>query len=188
VVVFVTHSHVDHFDPIIHGWRETVSDIRYFFGWEVEEAPGCHSLPAPRACIRQEDLTIHTVNSHHSGVPEVAFLVQVDGLTLFHGGDYQGRMSRSPQHQVVEDMAYLRTLVDGVDLMFLGAWAGDPNRAVLRGLPPRVVFPMHDRKREERYLAFAAELADLGFTAPVTCPARRGDRFQYRNGEVTHLD
>ena len=36
VVVFVTHSHVDHYDPLILEWRRSVARIRYVFGWQPE--------------------------------------------------------------------------------------------------------------------------------------------------------
>lgn len=39
-------------------------------------------------------MVIHTGPSGHADVPEAAFLVQVDGLTLFFAGDDQGKLTR----------------------------------------------------------------------------------------------
>jgi L-ascorbate metabolism protein UlaG (beta-lactamase superfamily) len=181
VTVFVTHSHVDHYDKIILSWQDKIQKIRYVFGWQMDEGPGRYSLPGPRDELQIEGLRIYTVNSHHSGVPEVAFLVQADGLTLFHGGDYQGRMARGEPSNAAADMRHLKTKVNVVDLLFIGAWTGDPYLDVLRGLEPRVIFPMHDRKREERYITFAEDLRKLGFTQPVVCPTKRGDHFKFRD-------
>ena len=36
VSVFVTHSHVDHYDEIIFSWEKVVKNIRYFFGWKAK--------------------------------------------------------------------------------------------------------------------------------------------------------
>jgi L-ascorbate metabolism protein UlaG (beta-lactamase superfamily) len=184
VTVFVSHEHVDHYDPVILAWRETVPDIRYVFGWGFEEGPGRHCLATHRTQLALDGLSIRTVNSHHAGVPESAFLVEVDGLALFHAGDYQGRPGRGEPSRAVADMAWLRESAPSVDLLFLGAWTGDPYLDVIRGLEPGVIFPMHDRQREERYRDFAETLRGLGFAVPVVCPARRGDRFTLAGGVV----
>ncbi|MFH1842508.1 MAG: hypothetical protein ABIF77_04825 [bacterium] len=136
VTVFVTNSHLDRYDEIILGWQEQIENIRYIFGWQVEEGPGRYSLPASRAELELAGLSIHTVNSHHSGVAEVGYLIQADGLVLFHAGDYQGRMGRGEPSNAVADMRYLRTKADRVDLLFLGAWTGD-----LSGQTGRLVRP-----------------------------------------------
>ena len=87
VRVFVTHSHTDHYDSVIYSWEETIPDIEYFFGWQASENPQYHYLTGPRAEWQDDDMQIYTVNSHHSGVPEVAYLVMVDGLAIYHNGD-----------------------------------------------------------------------------------------------------
>lgn len=189
VRIFVSHAHVDHWDERVLAWREQLEDVEFFFGWESSDAPGGHSLPAPRSSYSGDGIEVHTVNSHHSGVPEAAFLVEVDGLTIFHGGDYQGKAERGAPTRAEEDMRYLREaagLGDApIDLLFLGAWLGEGNRLILDGLRPRAVFPMHDGGQEAAYQEFAADCRREGVPYPVHCPARRGDAFIYRNGKVT---
>ncbi|MEJ2720438.1 MAG: MBL fold metallo-hydrolase, partial [bacterium] len=184
VIVCTTHSHIDHYDPIILSWREKIPHIRYVFGWKVEDEPGVYSMDKPRDRLELDDVVIHTVNSHHSGVPEVAYLVQLDGVTLFHEGDYQGRMGRDAPSNVKEDMAYLRKIVDRVDLAFVGNWNGEPIVDILRGLEPRTVFPMHDRKKEYLYKDFPGKLAQRGIELPVVYPSARGDKFVLHEGTV----
>jgi len=82
VRVFVSHSHDDHFDPVIFTWKEDVPNITYFFGWKAADDPSHHYMVGPRAEYKSEDLEISTINSHHSGVPEVGWLVEVDGLAI----------------------------------------------------------------------------------------------------------
>jgi len=182
--VFASHSHLDHYDPVILTWEKTIPSIRYFFGWKAGLGARHQDLPAPRASATVDGLEIHTVNSHHSGVPEVAWLVKVDGLVFFHAGDYQGKMARGATSNAADDMRYLMTKTDHVDVAFLGAVVEDWNLNVVNGLAPRALFPMHYRKQEERYRAFAADLAAAGVKRPVICPTRRGDRFEYRDGRV----
>ena len=184
VSVFVTHEHIDHFDEIIFSWEKVVKNIDFFFGWKAQDNPEYHYLTGPRAEIKVGDMEIYTVNSFHAGVPEVAYLVKVDGLTIFHGGDYQGRKGRGAPSNVVEDMLYMKTKIESVDLLFLGAWTGDPYLKIIENLTPKFIFPMHDRKKEHRYLIFADDLKKLGFEIPVVCPTKRGDSFIYMNGEI----
>jgi len=186
VSVFVTHSHVDHYDEIIHSWQNNIKKIRYIFGWKVNEEQKIphHYLEGPREELKLDDMEIYTVNSFHSFVPEVAYLVKVDGLVIYHGGDYQGKMGRNAPSNTKEDMRYLETKADAVDLFFIGAWTGPPYLQAIKSLQPKVIFPMHERKKEENYKRFAAELKNLGVTIPVICPEKRGDRFSFRNGIV----
>jgi len=184
VTVFVTHSHPDHYDEIILGWQEEIESIDYVFGWEAMRGAGFHNLPPPRKMLNLGDMQIWTVNSHHSGVPEAAYLVKVDDLTIYHGGDYQGRMGQNEPSNVDDDMAYLGTIADAVDLLFIGAWTGEPYLKSIRALQPRVIFPMHSRNREHEYRQFADDLAALGIEVPVICPEKRGDRYTWRNGSI----
>jgi hypothetical protein len=184
VRVFVSHSHVDHYDPLVLDWQKSVRDIRYFFGWQAMAGDRYNSLPGPRSSVSVPGMEVFTVNSRHSGVDEVAFLVKVDGLVVFHGGDYQGRMARGAASSAVDDMRYLRTIAGAPDLMFLGAWTGDPYPDIIRGLQPKVIFPGHSRKKEAQYRSFAADLKKMEIRIPVPCPTRRGDHFRFRNGVV----
>jgi len=183
VTAFVTHSHVDHFDRVVFTWRDHVERIRYVLGWDGEQGADVHRMGG-RGALELDGMKIHTVSSHHAGVPEVGYLVQVDGLTLFHAGDYQGRPDRGSPSNAVADMRWLREQAPRVDLLFLGAWTGDPYLDVIRGLEPATILAMHWRKQEVKYREFAAELKRLGFTQPVVCPTRRGDRFELRDGSV----
>jgi len=93
-------------------------------------------------------------------------------------------MGRNNPSNVKDDMKYLRTKVDSADLFFIGAWTGDPNIQAIEGLSPKVIFPMHDRKKEEKYKIFASDLKNLGIVHPVACPEKRGDHFLFKNGKI----
>jgi len=189
VRVFVSHSHMDHWDERVLKWKEIIPDIKYFFGWRASDDPTSVNLPFPRASYKDDKLEIFTVNSHHSGVPEAAFLVRVDGLVLYHCGDYQGKMAKGAVTNAPEDMIYLRKeagLGDSqVDLMFLNAWAGGSNLQVIKKLNPKAIFPMHCGGKElVEHKEFAQDCINVGITNQVLCPVRRGDSFQFQNGKV----
>ena len=186
VVVFVSHNHGDHYDEAIRTWAKTVKNIHYVFGWYAGTGANVHSLAAPRASAKFGGLEIETVNSHHSGVPESAFLVKVDGLTIYHNGDYVGRMGDfdTTASNVPDDMDYLKTKFKTVDVLFLDAFVTDYQIQILQNLKPNVLFPMHRGGQEEKLKEFAADLKKAGGEIPVYCPAKSGDRFEYRNGKI----
>jgi L-ascorbate metabolism protein UlaG (beta-lactamase superfamily) len=184
VVVFVSHEHVDHWDPRVLAWRAAIPKVRFVFGWQPDGVADAHFLTADRASLDLDGVLVDAVSSHHAGVPEKAFLVRVDGLALFHGGDYQGRPARGAPSAAPADMRWLRERAPRVDVLFLGAWTGDPYLDIVRGLDPAVIFPMHWRRQESKYREFAAELRALDFAQQVPCPTRRGDRFELRGGLV----
>jgi len=166
VVVFVSHAHGDHFDPAILSWREHVEHITYVFGWNARQGDRAIDLPAPRAATTLDGMEIFTVNDEHDTVPEVAYLVRVDGLSIYHGGDYVGAIADRKA-----DMDYLLGKAGQVDLAFV------QRIAQAEALLPTVVFPTHAADREYMYGAFAREAEERGLPFRVICPENKGDRY-----------
>src|SRR5512137_1137327 len=139
VRVFVSHSHGDHFDPVIFSWKQTVPDISYFFGWKAADDPSFTSLVGPRAETKSDGLEIATINSHHSGVPEVAWLVKVDGLVIYHNGDCMVDFAK--------DYPHLQARAGRIDIAFVPRVHGEKehygrqNAELFRRFKPRAVFP-----------------------------------------------
>jgi L-ascorbate metabolism protein UlaG (beta-lactamase superfamily) len=183
VRVFVSHSHEDHFDPVVFGWRKTVPDIAYYFGWKAAEDPANHYLVGPRATHSADGLEIRTINSHHSGVPEVAFLVKVDGLAIYHNGDY--RMDYKA------DFPYLQKHAARFDLVFVlgvsdeSIQYGQQNRDLFDRFRPGAVFPMHAEAGARMYREFATAFGARTPGLPIMVPEKLGDRFEYRGGRIT---
>ena len=85
VLVFVSHSHADHFDPIILDWADNPA-ITYILSSDVvvnTDQLHCHILSAYEE-ISVNQVIIKTFGSTDQGI---SFLLQVDGLTIFHAGD-----------------------------------------------------------------------------------------------------
>lgn len=183
VRVFVSHAHEDHFDPVIFGWRQAVPDIAYYFGWKAADDEAYHYLAGPRATHSADGLDIVTINSHHSGVPEVAFLVKVDGLAIYHNGDY--RMDYQA------DFPYLRKHAARFDLVFVlgvsdeSIQYGQQNRDLVERFNPGAVFPMHAEAGARMYREFAAAFRARLPGLPVMIPEKLGDRFEYRGGRIS---
>ena len=185
VRVFVSHSHGDHYDPVILKWKDAVPDIAYHFGWKAGDDSSHHYLVGPRAELKSGGLEIATVNSHHSGVPEVGWLVKVDGLVIYHNGDCQPD-DPSSEHD------FLKTKTDEIDLAFVfpvyeeGQKYTIQNKDFFKKFRVRAAFPMHVQAGNPMYLGFqkAFQAAFPGLSIQV--PMSMGQRFVYDKGGIVN--
>jgi L-ascorbate metabolism protein UlaG (beta-lactamase superfamily) len=191
VVVFVTHSHGDHFDPIIYEWRGAVPNITYVFGWQATTAPEFTYLTEPYADVEIDGVRIRTVNHAFDGVPEVAFLVEADGVTVFHSGDH-GSTGDEVNPLFTENIDYLASLGREIDIAFLSIFGRRGGGVVNQGdlytldhLQPRITFPMHRGGAEEAYEEWARAVAESRRGVNIRFPARQGDVFVYEEGRIT---
>ncbi|MHC1719511.1 MAG: MBL fold metallo-hydrolase [Clostridiaceae bacterium] len=86
VIVFVSHSHGDHYNTEIFKWLETTHDIEYILSSGVRagiRSDKIHRLGRYKE-LSLKGARIKTFGSTDMGV---SFLVEVDGITLFHAGD-----------------------------------------------------------------------------------------------------
>ena len=86
VVVFVSHRHPDHYNPVIFTWRKKIGRIRYVLPPDVHPPADVPGVLATRAGESYDcgDFRVRTLLSTDEGV---AYAVEVDGLRLFHAGD-----------------------------------------------------------------------------------------------------
>jgi len=183
VRVFVSHAHDDHYDPVILTWKATVPDIAYYFGWKATDDPTHHVLAGPRAELASGGLEIATINSHHSGVPEVAWLVKVDGLVVYHNGDCQPADPAS-EHD------FLKTKTDAIDLAFVFPVTAPGEKYTVqeedffRKFRVRAAFPMHARAGDAMYLDFERTFEAKFPGLRVHVPIAMGQKFVYANGRI----
>ena len=83
VIVFVSHNHDDHFNPVVFEWQKTIPNIKYILSNDISEIPNAIMI-GPNDTVEQENLVVKTYRSTDEGV---AFLVQIDGLAIYHAGD-----------------------------------------------------------------------------------------------------
>jgi len=183
VRVFVSHAHEDHFDPVIFSWKKVVPDIAYYFGWQAAEDPSYNYLIGPRAEIASGGLEIATINSHHSGVPEVAWMVEVDGLVIYHNGDCQPD-DPAPEHD------FLKTKAARIDLAFVFPVFEDGAKYTLQNLDffkkfkVGAVFPMHVQAGGAMYLDFQKSFQARFPGLSIHVPMIMGQKFVFENGKI----
>ncbi len=175
VYVFVTHSHFDHYDRVIHRWANQLERITYLFGWEAGTNPEHYYLDEWREHVSVDGIEVYTIYSHHSGVPEVAYLVQVDDLIVFHNGDYKADYEN--------DFTYLQTITDRIDVAFLIGHPVEDHQYFQQALrmdelfDVATVFPMNREGEAYRCHEYAELLAESGVGSTVIVAGTRGDLF-----------
>jgi L-ascorbate metabolism protein UlaG (beta-lactamase superfamily) len=193
VKVFVSHIHGDHYDPKIWQWRSYAADIHYFLGWNYTAAQDTTCLTRYRENYTEFGMNVHIVNHPESTVPEVAFLVEVDGLTIYHSGDVVSSYPRlkDPFRLLID---YISEVAGQVDIAFIskaGSWSENHTNPLdvytLKSLRPRVVFPQHAQGGGTPYEYYEQEMSTKKVDAIIGKARRRGDIFLYSYGDLTRL-
>ena len=168
VVVFVSHAHHDHYNPVAWEWNEKGVDIRYVVSADVSVPVGTGAVTVMRAheWASVGSLNIATYASTDAGV---AFWVEVDGHTVFHAGDlnwwhWEGEPDEDNLAMAEQYRKEVDSLPQEVDIAFIPV---DPRleQAYALGLTyfmsrveARLIFPMHFA---DEYTVFAWLKRDL---------------------------
>jgi L-ascorbate metabolism protein UlaG (beta-lactamase superfamily) len=187
VVVFISHEHHDHFWPDAIDWLERIPDLRFVVSPEVSQADrrfaaraGVVDVLAPETGRRVGDLRVETLRSTDSGV---AFVVEVDALTIYHSGDHAAFNwsgdEDAPARFVEERLGPLHGR--SIDIAFQVAdprlsdagWGGTV--AFARRLEPRLLVPVHMKRDYSRMGELGEELRRSGFRGEFWQVSRRGE-------------
>jgi len=190
ITVMVTHHHQDHFDPRILGWKDS-ADIRYVFGWtDTLDLPD--TRVAGRETVEIDGLRVHAIPATDAGS---AFLIEVDGLRIFHAGDHTSA-EIPPETAFTEGLEWLAEGNAPVDAAFLPVFGcGLPeteelragNRYAIETLSAKTVFPMHIGWTGYFYRRFARWAKEVGIEASLGIADQPGDRFLVRRGTIKRI-
>lgn len=183
VTVFVSHEHRDHFDPVIFDWRETIPNVKYVLGCGAEGAPP-HEFLGPRVTRTIDGMRVTTIESNDTGV---GFVVEVDGLVLFHAGDHANRHRdfSGPYRAEIDYLAGRGIRPDVAFLPVSGCGFGDQIAVAmgveyaLETLKPVTFIPMHAGSACWRLKEFIAEREYEFPETKMTAPDNVGDRIHY---------
>ena len=81
--VFASHSHADHYNSAIWKLKEQYRDIHYILSDDIKDNEGAVVMKAHEK-KEVAGIEIETLRSNDMGV---AFLVKVEGKTIYHAGD-----------------------------------------------------------------------------------------------------
>ena len=200
VTLFVSHEHTDHFDAdAIKDLVAKKKDIHLVFGFEPKDSflnhfdKNHYTIMTAHQSEMIDNMMIKTLKSTDAGV---GFLVQADGLTLFHAGDHAD-LNDEIASVYKKELDQIGEGIESIDIAFLPV-SGCPVRwkpenvkdgffYAIDNLHPSVVFPMHGGSREETYLPFHKASIERNCPAQVICVTYRGERFSYTDGKATSL-
>ncbi|SHI68097.1 MBL fold metallo-hydrolase [Parasporobacterium paucivorans] len=94
ICVFSSHGHMDHFNKKIFRLADIYENVYFILSDDIREQVDVHSLPlategkilymGPDELLQLENMGIRTLQSTDLGV---AFIIRMEGLSIYHGGD-----------------------------------------------------------------------------------------------------
>lgn len=154
VLIFSSHRHPDHFNPIVLSWNEKLPQVKYFLSSDISKKPfndRVHFLK-PNASYQENNLIIKTFKSTDEGV---AFLVTIDGMNIYHAGDLNWwHWDEEPKHAngtMEANFKHEISLIKSnpIDIAFLTADPRQENAELwgliyfLENVDVKAAFPMH---------------------------------------------
>ncbi|WP_242832415.1 MBL fold metallo-hydrolase [Desulfosporosinus orientis] len=174
VVIFCSHSHPDHFNPVILDWQKDRPDIHYIFSRDIRPGQRVENLHylVPDETIETAGLKIKAFNSTDIGV---AFWVEDEGTRIFHAGDLNWwywidtpeEMAKA-EREFKEEIEIIKS--EDIDIAFFPV---DPRleknysagaEYFIEKVGPKVFIPMH--------FADSPEITDEFRNAMKGCPSR----------------
>ncbi|MEI6885750.1 MAG: ankyrin repeat domain-containing protein [Bacteroidota bacterium] len=181
ILVFASHEHGDHYDSTIWGWRSQAPGIKYIMGFN----PGVkykYELCEGRSDKTVEGVHIRSIRSTDSGA---GFLVEADGVVIYHPGDHVNKDGKLTS-DFTSEIDYLAGLKKKVDIAFFPVnGCGFPdaegvklgNLYVVKELKPVLCIGMHADVKQCRDFTDLIMKENPGIrTAYGIFP---GDRFSY---------
>jgi ankyrin repeat protein/L-ascorbate metabolism protein UlaG (beta-lactamase superfamily) len=183
VLVFASHTHQDHFSPDIFNWGKTLKNINYILGFETDDYKE-YSYIQPRELKTINGVKITAIPSTDSGE---GFMVEVNGLTIYHPGDHANRFQEG-DNAFTDEIDFLAKQYNKIDIAFVpitGCSFRDKkalnigNNYLVEKFNPSLVLPMHGSGNEDKYIEYANERDN-----PVyKFVSNKGDRLLYQKKE-----
>lgn len=188
VLVFASHNHPDHFVPRIFDWQKDIPDIKYILSHDIRSL----KKPADALCVspgKSYDVGNVHISALRSTDAGVAFVVEADGLTVYHAGDlnwwhWEGEPDNENRQMAGNYKKEIDTLKGRhLDIAFVPL---DPRleQDYLRGLDylaktadPDAVFPMHFGSDYSVFDWLKADSRAAAYLPKVKTITRRGEKF-----------
>jgi L-ascorbate metabolism protein UlaG (beta-lactamase superfamily) len=132
-----------------------------------------------------DDIQVTTIKSDDTGQ---GFLLEVNGMKIFHPGDH-AQFNADIKTEYQKEIDFMAERIHDVDIAFLpvtgcpSSWQKeeitDGFLYVLDKLNPAEVYPMHAYQREYLLKEFAQAVKEKKYENKVSCMQNRGDHFIY---------
>ncbi|NTV84293.1 MAG: hypothetical protein HGA23_08350, partial [Bacteroidales bacterium] len=189
VTFFSTHEHADHFNNSIFAYRENLPAAEYILCFEPVGVSDEYTYLPVNSETEIDGMKIYVIKSTDSGG---GYLVEVDGLTIFHMGDHANGddvLSAAYSHEI-EIVAAKHKDIDILFGPIRGCSLGTPEQVktgtyyTVEKLHPSLFVPMHSGSYTFQNKIFTDQARENGLTQNMKYLTAKGDRFEYRKGEA----
>nr|MDD6336312.1 MBL fold metallo-hydrolase [bacterium] len=187
-LVLVSHAHEDHYNPVIFKWRAPGRAVDYVVSRDVPvRGRECTSLAADQ----QAEVDGAVIQAFGSTDQGVSFLVQADGVSIFHAGDlnfwhWKNESTAAEITKAKEDFLSVMQSLEGqhIDLAFfpvdarMGEGYAMGAAYFIKKMAPKVFVPMHFTAHPEGAARFAQNIKT---DTRIWVPGHRGqeETFQF---------
>ena len=195
VFVFISHEHIDHLDPVVFTWNEA-GNVSYIVSSDMPVGTRGKRM-APGDKLKLSDTV--AVTAFDSTDLGVSFLVDFDGIRIFHAGDlnfWHWREESSMQEIEEADQEFRRAVkplsAETIDVAFFpvdprqGAMYEAGANYFILAVKPRILIPMHYFHRADTAMDFA-RTASCRTTEVIALPGY-GDRLLLEMDEEHYLN
>ncbi|MCL2122247.1 MAG: MBL fold metallo-hydrolase [Clostridiales bacterium] len=183
VVVFASHKHPDHYISDILDWQKDIPKLRLILSDDIPAADHAMRIGANQS-LTQPDLRVQTLKSTDEGV---AFIVEADGLCIYHAGDlnwwhWEGEPDEENEAMAANYQSQIALLAGKpIDLAFvtldprLGkqyAWGFD---YLMRNAEVRHAIPMHFGNARSTASRLLQDPVSEGYRDKIIALVHRGD-------------
>lgn len=188
IIVFSSHSHFDHFNPVILNWKESRPDIQYILSSDISiDKKDSHiNMISAYEDLNIKDIYIKAFGSTDIGI---SFLVKIDEITIFHAGDlnwwywldeneeFNSNMEKSFKEEIKKikgnsiDIAFFPVDLRLKDYYSLGG------EYFIKEIGPKLFIPMHFREDYKVTKQFKDKIKDRN--TRVVDITHRGEEFIY---------
>lgn len=187
VTVFSSHAHMDHFVPAILKWGREIPNLRYVLSHDIDSGKTGNVIKAfPNASYEVGGIKVRTLKSTDEGV---AFIVEADGLKIYHAGDLNWwHWDGEPEEENKAMGDAYKAEIDKIkgemfDIAFIPVdprleseylWGLD---YFMRNADAKVIFPMHFRNHYSVLDRLDKDPGAAEYRSRVVKISRRGERF-----------
>jgi L-ascorbate metabolism protein UlaG (beta-lactamase superfamily) len=178
VYVFASHSHPDHFDSVILSWDKENPSINYIFSDDItlNSPKKNYRFLAPYQTVSDPSVQIKTFGSTDIGL---SFLVETDGLSIFHAGDlnwwhWKGESQKEQEYAAKAFKAEMEKIAgQQIDIAFfpvdrrLEEFYSLGAEYFMGHVRPGLLVPMHFGKDFAATENFAAKVKNISNTVAV---------------------
>lgn len=188
IIVFSSHSHFDHFNPIVLTWKQIRPDILYVLSSDIsiDKKDNNINILSAYEDLSLGDMYVKAFSSNDLGI---SFLIKIDNITIFHSGDlnwwnwwdenedFNSNMEKSFKAEIEKlkgnsiDVAFFPVDSRLKEYYYLGG------EYFIKEISPKLFIPMHFREDFKITEKFKEKIKDPN--TKVVSITHRGEEILY---------